>query len=321
MRQRKDTYTQQWIASVQQTLPFRIIGTLSVIGNKGTNIMNRSYVNLINQATGTRPYPQYGQIELRAKDGNSDYDGLQFQAQRSLHRGWLLTTNYLWSHAIDDGSLGSGVEDVFPENVSCRRCEWASSNYDARQSLSVSSVYELPFGRSKTFLHDPGFMSNVFGGWEFTTVGGGRSGLPFNITVDRSASVMPDGNSGNQRPNPVPGVPLTPASGSAPLDWINLAAFSVPAAQTWGNLGRNAFRGPALWQVDTALQRRIVLREHMALELRGECFNLLNRAQYANPSSDISAPASFGRITTVVNTSPTGSGTPRQFEIAARLVF
>jgi hypothetical protein len=283
--------------------------------------MNRAYTNLINPATGLRPYPQFGQIELRAKDGNSDYDALQLQAQRYLHRGWLVTASYLWSHAIDDGSLGSGVEDVFPENVSCRECGRASSSYDARQTVGVSTVYELPFGKGKTFLHNPGTLSTAFGGWELTGVGGGRTGLPFNITVDRSASVMPDGNSGNQRPNLVPGVPLTPAGGSTPLDWINLVAFSVPAAETWGNLGRNAFRGPALWQIDTALQRRIALREHLSLQLRGECFNLLNRAQYGNPSADISAPSSFGRITTVVNTSPTGSGTPRQFEVSARLVF
>ena len=132
---------------------------------------------------------------------------------------------------------------------------------------------------------------------------------------------MPDGNSGNQRPNLVPGVSLTPPGGSTPNDWINLAAFAVPASKTWGNLGRNDFRGPALWQIDTALQRRIALRERLALELRGECFNLLNRAQYGNPLADISAPATFGRITTLVNSSPTGSGTPRQFEIAAKLVF
>jgi hypothetical protein len=105
------------------------------------------------------------------------------------------------------------------------------------------------------------------------------------------------------------------------LQWINIAAFSIPAAGTWGNLGRNDFRGPALWQIDTAVQRRIALREKLALELRGECFNLLNRAQYGNPLADISAPSSFGHITSLVNTSPTGSGTPRQFEVVARLVF
>ena len=269
VRNRKDTYSQQWAASIQQELPFKLIGTISVIGNKGTNIMNRSYTNIINPATGARPHPQYGEIELRAKDGNSDYDGLQFQAQRSLRRGWLMTTSYLWSHAIDDGSLGSGVEDVFPEDVSCRRCERASSNYDARQSFSVSTVYELPFGRGRSFMHDTGILSTLFGGWELSGVAGGRTGLPVNITVDRSAAVMPDGNSANQRPNLVPGVPLTPVGGSTPLQWMNLAAFSAPAPQTWGNLGRNAFRGPALWQIDTALQRRIALRERVALELRG----------------------------------------------------
>ncbi len=320
VRNRKDTYAQEWIASVQQTLPFKFVGTISAIGNKGTNIMNRSYINIINPATGLRPYPQFGQIELRAKDGDSDFDGLQFQAQRNLSRGWLVTASYMWSHAINDGSLGSGVEDDFPENVSCRRCERSSSDEDARQTFSVSSVYELPFGRGRNFLHDPGVLSTVFGGWELTGVAGGRTGLPFNITVDRSASVMPDGNSGNQRPNLVPGASLTPPGGSTPNDWVNLAAFAVPASKTWGNLGRNVFRGPALWQIDTALQRRIALRERLALELRGECFNLLNRAQYGNPLADISA-ATFGRITALVNSGPTGSGTPRQFEIAAKLVF
>jgi hypothetical protein len=321
VRKRKDTYAQEWIASIQQTLPFKIVGTISAVGNKATNEMNRAYTNLINPLTGTRPYPQFGQIELRAKDGNGNFNGMQLQAQRSFANGWLLTANYMWSHALNDASLGSGVEDDFPENVSCRRCEYASSDQDARQSFSISSVYRLPFGRGRSILKQNGFLTAIVSGWELSGIAGGRTGLPVNVTVDRSASVMPDGNSANQRPNLVLGVPLTPAGGSTPLHWINPAAFSVPAAQTWGNLGKNIFRGPALWQIDTALQRRIAIREHLALELRGECFNLLNRAQYGNPLADISAASTFGQITTLVNTTPTGSGTPRQFEISAKLVF
>jgi hypothetical protein len=321
VRNRKDTYAQQWIASIQQALPFRFTGSISVVGNKATNVMNRSYVNLLIPGTGVRPYPQFGQIELRAKDGNGNFNGLQFQAQRYLSNGWLMTASYMWSHAINDGSLGSGVEDDFPENVSCRRCDRASSDQDARQSFSVSSVYQLPFGPGKRLLSSGTVQGAIFGGWELTAVAGGRTGLPVNITVDRSAAVMPDGNSANQRPNLVLGVPLTPAAGSTPLQWINPAAFAVPAPETWGNLGKNAFRGPALWQIDTGLRRRIALRERLALELRAECFNLLNRAQYGNPLADISAPASFGRITSLVNTSPTGSGTPRQFEISAKILF
>jgi len=321
VRKRKDTYVQEWIASIQQNLPFKIVGTISGIGNKATNEMNRSYTNIINPLTGTRPYPQFGQIELRAKDGNGNFNALQFQAQRTLSSGWLLTANYMWSHALNDGSLGSGVEDDFPENVSCRRCEYASSDQDARQSFSFSALYQLPFGRGKSMLRNKGVLTAIFGGWEWSGLAGGRTGLPVNITVDRSASVMPDGNSANQRPNLVLGVPLIPPGGQAPLHWINPAAFSVPVAKTWGNLGKNVFRGPALWQIDTAIQRHITLHERLALELRGECFNLFNRAQYGNPLADSSATATFGEITSLVNTTPTGSGTPRQFEIAAKLVF
>ena len=321
VRNRKDTYAAEWIFSLQQALPGKFTGTVSYTGNKGTDIMNRSYVNLLNPITHVRPYPQFGQIELRAKDSDSEFNALQFSARRYLAKGWLLTANYMWSHAINDGSLGSGVEDIFPENVSCRACDRASSDQDARQSFSLSSVYALPFGAGRAFLQAPGILRALFSGWELNGIAGGRSGLPVNITVDRSAAVMPDGNSANQRPNYVMGEPLTPPNGSSPLLWINPAAFAVPAAGTWGNLGRNAFRGPALWQIDTALQRRFVLRERVAFELRGECFNLLNRAQYANPLADISVPSTFGRITSVVNTGPTGSGTPRQFEVAARFVF
>jgi hypothetical protein len=321
VRNRKDTYVQQWTASIQHTFPLKLIGTIAYIGNKGTNIMNRSYTNIINPVTGLRPYPQFGQIELRAKDGNSEFEGMQLSVKRYLARGWLMSGNYMWSHAINDGSLGSGVEDDFPENVSCRACERASSDEDARQSFSASTVYQLPFGPGQAYLNGHGPLSAILGGWELSGVAGGRTGLPVNITVDRSASALPDGNSANQRPNYVLGVPLTPAGGSTPQLWINPAAFTVPAAGTWGNLGKNAFRGPALWQIDSALQRRVMLRERMALEMRAEVFNITNRAQYGQPLADISAPASFGRITSLANTSPTGSGTPRQIEIAMRLVF
>jgi Carboxypeptidase regulatory-like domain/TonB dependent receptor len=321
IRIRKDTYVQQWTASVQQSLPASFTGTVSYIASKGTNIMNRGYVNLLNPATGLRPYPLFGQIELRAKDSNSEFNGLQLSLQRSLRRGWLMSGNYMWSHAINDASLGSGVEDVFPENVSCRRCDRASSDQDARHSFSVFSVYELPFGNGRRFLTQPGVLRALAGGWEFSGILGGRTGLPVNITVTRAASALPDGNSGNQRPDYVGGTPLFPAQGQSPSLWITPAAFAVPAKGTWGNLGRNAFRGPALWQVDTAVKRRFTWNERVALEIRGECFNLLNRAQYGNPLADIAAPASFGRITSLVNTGPTGSGAPRQIELALRLLF
>jgi len=227
----------------------------------------------------------------------------------------------MWSHALNDASLGSGVEDEFPENVSCRVCDRSSSDQDATHSFSAYTVYQLPFGPGKPYLNSPGVLRALFGSWELSGLAGGRTGLPVNITVDRPSSALPDGNNNNQRPDYVFGTPLTPPGGSTPTLWINPAAFEVPATGTWGNLGHDAFRGPALWQIDAALSKRVAITERVSLELRGECFNLLNRAQYGNPLADISAPAAFGRITTVANTSPTGTGTPRQIQFAARLLF
>lgn len=320
-RYRKDMYAQNWSFSVQQNFAGAFLATVAFLGSKGTNVMNRSYTNLINPLTGTRPYPQYGRIELRDNQSSSSFNGLQFSLQRSFAGGWLMAANYMWSHAINDASLGSGVEDVFPENVSCRACERSSSDQDARHSLSAYVVYQLPFGPTRSHLNRPGVARALLGGWEWNALATGRSGLPVNITVDRPSSALPDGNSNNQRPNRVSGISLTPAGGSTASSWINPAAFAVPAAGTWGNLGRNAFNGPALWQIDTALAKQVRITERTGLQFRAECFNLLNRAQFGNPLADISAPASFGRITSLVNTGPTGSGTPRQFQLSLRLLF
>ena len=322
IRDRKDAYVSEWTLAVQEKLSDSTTLTVSYAGSKGTDIMNRGYINTINPVTGVRPYPTFGQIEIRGNNSNSTFHALEESLQRRFRGGLLFTFNYMYSHAINDASLGSGVEDDFPENVNCRACDKASSDQDARQSAGAYAVYELPLGAGKSFLSQPGVMRTLLGGWRFSAAFTGRTGLPVNITVTRASSAMPDGNSGNQRPNLAPGVSLTPPGGSTPTLWINPAAFSVPAPGTWGNLGRNAFRGPALWQADTALSRRIAIRERLSLEFRGECFNIFNRAQYGNPAANISSPASFGFISTLANTTgPTGSGTPRQFQLAARVLF
>jgi hypothetical protein len=152
-------------------------------------------------------------------------------------------------------------------------------------------------------------------------MGTARAGLPVSVSIDRSAADVPDGNSAVTRPDVVAGVPMVPPSGQTPHLWINPAAFASPANGLWGNAGRNLVRGPAMWQLDAALSRRFGLTERTQIEFRAEGFNLFNRPQYGLPLADFSAASSFGRITSLVNTGPTGSGTPRQFQLALRTIF
>jgi hypothetical protein len=127
-RNRKDEYSSQWGISLQQELPFNITGTLSYTGNKGTDLQTITYSNILDPMTGTRPYPDFGQVEYRTNDSNSSFHALIISAQRHLRANLLLGANYMWSHAINDGSLGGGEADIIsPEDPFCRSCERASS--------------------------------------------------------------------------------------------------------------------------------------------------------------------------------------------------
>ena len=220
----------------------------------------------------------------------------------------------MWSHAINDGSLGGGETDaITPQNVFCRACERASSSYDIRHFFTLNSVYQIPY-RGQT-------LRSVFGGWSLSGIATARSGRPVNITISRPASAVPGGYNLTQRPDLVPGVSLTPVGGQTPAHWLNPAAFTVPLAGTWGNAGRNLGRGPSLYQIDLSLAKRVSLGEHVRLEIRADAFNILNRSQYGDPSGDVTVPSQFGIIQSTINTTPIGTGTPRQIQFMIRASF
>jgi hypothetical protein len=153
-----------------------------------------------------------------------------------------------------------------------------------------------------------------------------RTGLQVNITVVRSSSALPDGNKSNQRPNLVPGVDIYAANQTI-NNWFNPAAFAVPANGTWGNLGRNAARGPGMFEIDTSLQKRFRLTERLALNFRAGAYNLLNHPVYSNPSGSLGSfsggvpSANFGRITSIINQGAVGTGAPRRIEFMFRAEF
>ena len=308
-RNRKDDYVAAWTASIQQKLPFNLIGTVSYLGNKGTDVLTTTYVNLAVPPTNVVPYPAFGAVSWRGDVGNSTFEALQSNLRRTFTNGFLLSVNYMWSHSINDGSIGGGESDT-PQDSFCRACDKASSDDDVRQTFNVSAVYALPFKK------------HFWGNWELSAIGTAQTGVPVNITVDRSNSAVPGlfTISGEERPNYRPGVPLTPSGGSTPNNWINPAAFAVPANQTFGNLGRNAFRAPGISQLDLGVSKFISVKEKVNFRLRADLFNVFNRAQFGAPNADISA-SNFGTITSTISSYATGRGTPRELQLSAKFVF
>jgi hypothetical protein len=324
-RRRKDTYVEQWGLSVQRTLPADFVGTLSYVGSHGVYLLTLSEVNVVDAAMGTRPYPNFGMVSWRGNKDTSSYQGFSVAVKRSFSHGFLFSTNYMWSHEIDDGSDGSGDGDsLVPQNVACPPCERASGIWDARHVLNANAIYELPFGPNKPYLNQRGILRAIAGSWELTSTTQAHTGFPVNVLVNRSSAAVPDGNNTDQRPDLVSGVSLAPPGGKSIGEWINPAAFAVPAAGTFGDAPRNIARGPGAWQIDFGASKSISLSEQAHLEFRSEFFNIFNHPQYGAPQSTFSVPG-FGSITQTVNTttpvSPIGSGTPREIQFALRLAF
>ena len=316
-RHRKDGYYGNWDVMIQQELPSGFVAQVGYLGSEGHHLFSRSTINLIDPATGKRPLAQFSSFGLKSNQGNNNFNALQAQLQRRFKNGFMLQSNYMWSHGITDASIGAG-ESVSYQNMSCRACDRSNTNIDVRHYFTANAVYELPFGKGKPFARS-GAAAAVLGGWELAGIASARTGLHVNITTSRKANVMLDGNTSGQRPNYVLGADIY-ASNQTIDNWFNPAAFSTPAKYTWGNLGRYIGSGPGALEFDTTLQRKFHVTEKVAVNLRATAYNLANHPIFSNPSGN-SSSSSFGRITSIINDGATGSGAPRRIEFVLRTDF
>jgi hypothetical protein len=148
---------------------------------------------------------------------------------------------------------------------------------------------------------------------------------------------VPGGGEGRPalRPNLVPGVDPY-ASGGGTL-WLNPAAFATPLPGTFGNLGRNALRGPGFSQLDLQVSRTFRVTESQAIIFRIDAFNALNHENFANPTVVLPdtvqvgtlAPGQpystetatgFGVLSSTVGRT-VGLGTSRQVQLSLRYRF
>ena len=138
-----------------------------------------------------------------------------------------------------------------------------------------------------------------------------------------------------RRPNLIPGVDPYLKNG---LQWLNPAAFSIPAPGEFGNLQRGALRGPSFKQMDFLATKRFDIGT-ANVEFRWEVFNLFNTNNFSNPVATLpsalgtgtnqiqpeqpftsAAAGTFGSLTSTVGRT-VGLGTNRQMQFALRLNF
>ncbi|MBZ5585040.1 MAG: TonB-dependent receptor [Acidobacteriia bacterium] len=368
----------QYTASVQQELPGNTLLTVAYVGSQGRNLFLRSITNKIlsvgmNPTTGTaivnREFGnRFAEIDYKTSGGRDYYSSMQVTANRRYSSGLSLGMQYTWGHSIGN-SAGSNEANT-AGNPYDFNADHGSNNFDIRQSFNMTALYELPFGKGKKHLAQASpLMEAVLGGWQFGGIVNARTGVPVDVLITRPDVLYQDsrdgrfyanpvvvggqvmstpvintlggGNSRNvRRPDVVAGVDPYLRNG---LNWINPAAFSIPLPGAFGNSSRNSLTGPGLSQLDLTLGKKFPFAERGNVEFRGEIYNLLNHANYANPGnlrlqqivpSGPGAPGlqpgqaftastaggNFGvRNSTVSN--QIGIGTNRQIQLALRVNF
>jgi hypothetical protein len=313
--------------TVQYQLTDRISVEAAYVGNKGTHVFagDGPAIN-VNQATlvgfGTVPrnqrlpyFNRFGWtqgIDFFCNCADNRYDSMQIKAEKRFSKGYSLLAHYTLQRALQDG----GEYFFFDATLNRGVADWNRTH-----NFVLSQVWELPIGKGKQFLGDISRpLDFLIGGWQINSNTTIQSGLPFNFTYDAGANI----DTGPNRPN-ISGSPKLDLSGNRYT--IDTSVFSNPGTGRFGNLKRNAFRGPNYWRTDASLFKKLRFTETTELEFRIETVNLFNRANLGNPDSFIGRYDSTGRLVPnsnlgVINSTAYGGSDPmRNLQFALRLKF
>jgi len=278
--------------------------------------LNQQYFDAGGFPTGVIPYANLGAIEFRDNVGNSTYHGLELSAQKRFSHDFSLTAAYTWSHSIDQVQehliSGSG-SNSFLQNEHDLREQRGNSDFDFRQRLSFSYLYELPFGPGKHLVQQ-GPVSHILRGWRASGIAAFHKGRPFTIFSSNNNSIVQvRGGLTNALADCLGGGTL-PSDQRTVDKWFDTSRFATPSGRL-GTCGRNQdLRGPGMSDVDFALSRIFsYFGEGRSLEFRWETFNLLNTAYFGLPTNNVNS-GSFGKITSL-------AGDPRVMQFALRFAF
>jgi hypothetical protein len=256
-------------------------------------------------------------------EGLGSYNALQVDVNRRFCQGLQIRGAYTWSKSLDDGtalnsSVGANAPGfvMYPANP---KLDWSPANTDARHIAVVNGTYELPIGAGKRFLRGAqGLPQKLSGGWTLSGVETLQSGFPF--TPQLGFNPTNNGDSRNPiRPSWNPAFTGSPITGG-PNQYFDPNAFVLPAAGTYGNIGRNVLVGPGLATTDLSFAKNTAVSERLRVQFRAEFFNIFNRANFGTPNAVVftSATATPSPTAGVITSTST---TSRQIQFGLKLLW
>jgi hypothetical protein len=263
-------------------------------------------------------------ITYYGDDLNTQFNALQVTIAQSMWKGFSYTANYQWASAF---APGTGF------------ATWSRSATRGRDSnvrrnqLTWYGSYDLPFGKGKQYASNANRVEDLLiGGFQLSGVMNWAGGLPFGLSY---------GESSNNIPGSAPNYPSYAGSGHLKTSLtsaktnsggtltrtyyaqqvdnlitpgtVNTGVFKNPGLDTIGNVGRNTYVGPGMFNADLGLTKAFTIHESVVAKFRMDAFNGFNHISAGNPGGSIE---STGTITGMAQ-----GLTPRQLEFSLRVQF
>jgi len=318
----RNGYIQQYNLSIQRQLGSDWTLEAAYVGNVGRKLAGSVDINAPlrtpNASSGNvnqrRPwYPTFLATQQQGGFVNSSYNALQVRAEKRFSRGFTVLSSYTLSKALDEASWYDSANSwLDPGN---RALNKGLADFDSRQSLVVSWIWETPFFRKAR-----GLRHSVLGGWTLNGILTLYAGQP--VSYDGSAGhwILTDkdndysGHSGNDRPDVIGDWKLSPNRPRSEVirAWFRRDAFRPNAAGQLGNLGRNVVIGPGSKSVTLGVFKNFRITEKQQLQFRCELFNAFNWVNLQSVESRLSKPT-FGQVTT--------AGDPRIVQFGLKYAF
>jgi hypothetical protein len=338
---------EQWNFTIQHQLTHDTTFQIGYVGQKGTHLMvpfdYAQRVSLPNSSCpivppATTPGPcsaaspffsqnpaLYTALGASAKvsgtrsNGNMEYNSLQAVLQKQMTHGLQYQVSYTFSKCMSDSTGYYGAWDnalsasAYWQNIYDPRAEWAPCYYDATHVISAYAIYDLPFGRGRTFGHDMNkAVDAVVGGWEISPIVSWRTGWPLPVfgaqdkTTTNSRGIRPNCNS-------MPSITDTTIPGVGVQWFTNNGNFTQPAPGQFGNCAPQlgGLRGPHYTDVDLSLHKDFQMTERFKLQFRTDFINLFNHVNFEAPNTSIGP--TMGQITS--------AEPPRNIQLALKLYY
>jgi len=349
--------TQQWNLTIQRELGRDWFAEIGYVGTKGSRLRSTYDPNQATLATTANPVtipyacgggagsctiadstaenagaraPYLGiapaNFEEFAANSDSHYSALQASLAHHFSKGLYFQGAYTYSKSIDDVSTASVAFDTRFNDQNNPRDSRGLSDFDRRQRLITSAVYQLPF-----FAGTSGLKKNALSGWEVSSVVTVQSGTPFTVVDPAGGSAYSLSSPNLATATFQPGFACSNAHSAGSVtsrlgNWVNPNAYETDPFATlstggssdatlFGNTPRNCIIGPPQKNVDFTFGKTFKIIESQNLRFRADFFNLFNHPSFANPAAAVVGPGGGSApITTVI-------GTPRLIQFSLKYSF